>query len=349
MSAAVLSAAKKLDLSSITKNDEKLGLVKETSTVGDLISFTDRRVSPVRQVHRRRGSTGTADFANFRRKSLQRSDSENSVNQRSRKSSVSVAWGSENVSPDLDTSRQRSSRRNSMMNALREDLGKLPCLTAVKKRRNSSKQSIVENDDYDDPFNPSDSDDDRISPYRRKSTRRSSNMIRIESRMSSSSESTSGILTETEKRKLKMLQTLSTMNGDNKCKYKRNNSIDSQGEIAILEASYGRGKKRGSIATHVLMKTRHKKGPLTELKTNKSEVILGSPSPQGKTENEILTEEQRDRSLKMFQVLKKNEKPKLIGLVGKSKDSITKEDVAKETFLGFRRRLKRKRVRIYQF
>jgi hypothetical protein len=135
------------------------------------------------------------------------------------------------------------------------------------------------------------------------------------------------------------------MNGGNKCNYKRNNSIDSQGEIAILEASYGRGKKRGSIATHVLMKTRHKKGPLTDLKTNKAEVILGSPSPVEKSDNEIMSEEQRDRSMKMFQMLKKNEKPKLIGLVGKPKDSITKEDVAKESILSFRRRLKRKRVR----
>ncbi|XP_060593908.1 uncharacterized protein LOC132748342 [Ruditapes philippinarum] len=343
MAAAVLAAARKLDLSSVTK-DDKIGLVKETSTVGDLISFTDRRISPVRQVHRRRGSTGNADITNFRRKSLQRSDSEKSLSQRSRKSSVSVAWESENVSPDLDTSRLRTSRRNSMMNALRDDLGKVPCLTALKKRP-SLRQASVDENEYDDPFNPSDSDDDRISPYRRKSTRRSSNMIRRESRLSSSSESTSGILTEAEQRKLRMLQTLNTMNGGNKCNYKRNNSIDSQGEIAILEASYGRGKKRGSIATHVLMKTRHKKGPLTDLKTNKAEVILGSPSPVEKSDNEIMSEEQRDRSMKMFQMLKKNEKPKLIGLVGKPKDSITKEDVAKESILSFRRRLKRKRTK----
>ncbi|XP_045167047.1 uncharacterized protein LOC123530343 [Mercenaria mercenaria] len=347
MAAAVLAAATRLDLSSVVNDGEnKPALVKETSTVGDLISFTDRRISPVRQQRRRRSSTGNTDVSQFRRTSLKRSDSERSVlSFRSRNSSSSTPLKTP-FSPedDPDTSRQRTSRRNSMLNALREDLGKVRCLKALK--RHSIKSWMSEEDDDNDPFDPSDSDGERISPYRRKTSRRSSNMVRRDSRLSmSSSESFSGALTEAELRKLQMLQTLGKMGGQEN-RHKRHDSFDSQsGEIAILEASYGRGKKRASIATHVLMKTRRKRGPLTEINATKADVLLGTPSPVQKTEEEVVTEEQKERSQKMFQMLKKTEKPKLVGLVGKSKDSITKEDVAKESILSFRRKLKRKKIK----
>lgn len=349
MAAATLAAAPHLDLTIPgSAEDDRPSIVKETSTVGDLISFTDRRISPVRQV-RRRKSTGNADPTPFRRKSLQRSDSERSLfSYRSRNSSSSTPFGENSCfSPDdePDSSRNPTSRRNSMLSVLREDLSKIPCLKALKKH--SPKASITEEDD--EIFDNSDTDEERFSPRRRRTSRRASSIYRRDSRLSmSSTESFHGGLTEAELRKIKMLETLNKMDGQMR-QHKRNPSIDSQtGELAILEASFGRGKKRGSIATHVLMKTRKRRSPLIETVKNRSDIIIGVSTPPEKSESEVVAEEQKQTASKMFQLLKKSEKPKLVGLVGKHKDSLTKDDIAKESILTFRRKLRRKKVNFLQ-
>lgn len=329
--AVVGSRAPPLDLSEIAK-DDGLGLVKEQSTVGDLISFTERRISPVRQP-RRRHSLSDADPppTSKRRSSLLKSFTDRSSPVKNRRRSSTV---SPNYEPD--TTRRRTPRRDSLINVLREDLSKITCLKALK--RFPSVQSDITDVGQEEVFSMSESDDERYSPNRRSRSRRLSSLNRRDSRRSlSSTDSTTGVLTDLELRKLRMIQTLNTMNGQTR----HRPSLDSQnGELAILEASYGRGKKRGSIATHVLMKTRKRKEHASDI-NKKSDFVLGSSSPVQRRESVILNEEQKERAQNFFNVLKKTDKTK----VGSERESPAKEETAKEVMLSFRRRLRRKKVK----
>lgn len=320
-------------------------LVKETSTVGDLISFTDRgprRESPLK---RRRKSSGDLDvYATPRRKSVQRQNSLKDLSFVRRKLSSSTP--PEDPSPEeLATyrARRRQSRSDAMLNVLREDLEKIPCLQSL--RRFSSQTSVEEGG----PFSDSDGDDTAVFTNRRHS-RRTSSVFRSESRKSDSSmESVSGdALSEHELRKLRMLYTLNTMDGKQTAAA-RKKSIDSTGEVAVLEASFIRGRKRGSIATHVLMKARSRRSNGDTGKSKANVVIPDNPSPTKKSEAEELAEAQKEKTQKIFQLLKKNEKLKQSGIVTAREPETTpiREESPKDILQTFRRKLRRKKVGVY--
>ncbi|KAL4226239.1 hypothetical protein ACF0H5_014223 [Mactra antiquata] len=345
--AVVGERAPPLDLSSINQ-EEELGLIKETSTVGDLISFTDRRISPVRQV-RRRHSFGEIEQNKqpIRRQSSLKSltDRRSPVKSRSRKNSRSFT---ERFSPEkssispLDepnTSRRRqTNRRESMINFLRDDLSKIPCLTALQ-RFPSVRSDNAEIDDG--VFDTSESDDERYSPRRKTRGRRSSSFNRKDSMRSFSDSSDSfGILTESELRKLRMIETLNKMNG----KKSQRQSIDSEfGELAILEASYGKGGKRKSIATRVLMKTQKKKTKDPQAIIKSKEFVLGKTSPTKRPESELLREEQQEKAQKFFNIFKKADRSGATSAADSDTETANKPDPAKDALMSFRRRVRRKK------
>lgn len=355
-----------LELSSAMKAEEEElpQPVKETSTVGDLVSFTDNRISPVRQLFRRHSNEDLGEFS-LRRKSLKQFDSDRGPGKgygSRRRSSISNSPFSPDTpistSPldEQETPRRRIGHRDAMLNALRENLANIPCVQAVRKHQDIN--ALTKNErGYGTRFKVNDTNDDRMSPHRR-------TIFGCDSRMSASSNASSqGILTTAEQRKRRMIQTLGKMTG-HAGRYKRSNSVDNHtGEVAILEASYGRGKKRASIATHVLLKTRRLRVHPANRDVNKADIFLGRASPVGKSEIEILSEEQKERSTKMFQMLKnaeklseeqkamsvmkvltKSEKQKLIGVMGNEKELTTKEEMAHESNFSFRSKVRRKKV-----
>ena len=127
---AALAVPMKLDLS-FAKQDRQNdtpGLLKETSTVGDLISFADltKRQSP----ERRKSLTEVNAPGNARGR--RRSNSFGSRFSRSSLTSpTKTARAVEYASPP--PRRSHVSRRESMLNLLREDLQKIPCLEALQR------------------------------------------------------------------------------------------------------------------------------------------------------------------------------------------------------------------------
>lgn len=364
MAAADAGLVPRLELSCAMKDEEEelAKLVNETSTVGDLVSFTDNRISPVRQIHRKHSHEDADEFP-LRLKSLKISDTDEIGKGCGSKQCSTISNSpfspekSISTSPlnEEDTSRKRLGHRDTMLNVLRENLASIPCIKAVRKHPINNSFTKFERG-YGTRFKVNNMNEDRISQHRR-------TIFGCDSRMSASSIASSrGFVTTTEQRKQRMIQTLDKIKGHAR-RYRRSNSVDNHtGEVAILEASYGRGKKRASIATHVLMKTRKRRVHPANRDVNKADIFIGAASPVGKSEIEILSEEQKERSTKMFQmlknaeklseeqkelsakVLKKSEKPNLIGLMGKGKDSTTNEDVAKESHLSFRSKLRKKKV-----
>lgn len=332
-------------------------LVKETSTVGDLISFTDRgprRSSPVKSNLRRRSVGDIESFGDKRRKSLQRQGSLKGLPLAKANNRGHTLTPSQNeqspTSPEKDdipiTSRRRISRRESIMNALRDDLEKIPCLHALRRFSSVTSQE----DDDGKVFGDSDVEDDQLNSTTRRYSRRTSGVIRCDSRWSDSSqESNPGILTETELRKLQMIHALNKMDGKGP-NTARKVSIDSQtGEVAVLEASFLRGGKRGSIATHVLMKARsRRKNPEIMSQKPNDIIIPDNVSQRKRTDSEERADQQKEKSMKIFQMLKKAEKPKLAaigGSISETPTSMTREDSVKEGVLqSFRKRLRRKKV-----
>ena len=329
-----------LNVSSTSLESETIRptILKETSTVGDLISFTDRgprRASPVKNVRLRRRSVG--DDAPLRKKGiLQRQGSLKGLpfaQQRYASISPQGRLPISREEPRPGVSRRRKSRRDSMLNALREDLEKIPCLRALK--RFSSVDSDVIH------VLESDAEDDPTYTFPKQRSRTSS----VFSRLSDSSQEDlpDGVLTENEVRKLRMLQTLNRM-GRKKSMCRKTSMDSMSGEIAVLEASFLKGRKRGSIATHVLMKAR-KRRDAEGAGQSKSSMIIRDESPQTtRSEADILAEAQKEKSQKIFQMLKRSEKPKLVGITGDNNQAEKPKDTVLDGLASFRKRLRRKKV-----
>ena len=343
----------KLDLSYL-KEEADGGLPKEGSFVGDLISFGDINTQRKSDVRRRSDSLSSDSDGLGRRQSLQKTFSERDLRRvslsrspiKGRRKSIDIVHDS----PDGDSNaRGRTTRRESMMNALRHDLEKVPCLEAIQKRHTNRQES----NDSDQIFEHSDSDRESVSPTRtgRRLTHRRST-FRADSQISgvslSSYESLSVSLTENEVRKLKMLQTLAIM-GDGKGQKKQSVDLGTT-ESAILEASFLRGKKRGSIATHVLMTARKRQEAMGPKDPSKPNVVIGKSfdPPTPRSESEVIADELKERANRLFNIMKGPDyKPKLPSLFGsKEKDPTAKEDAAKDALLGFRRKIRRKKVGI---
>lgn len=326
-------------------------LLKETSTVGDLISFTDRgprRDSPVKTLRRRRSVGDSGSFLQ-RRESLQRHGSLKALPSVQRHSSLSLQDGHFSASPDddnqLDTSRRRRSRRDSMMNALRDELEKIPCLQAIRRFSSVTSQ---DNDDDMKVFADSDTEDDLNSTNRRRLSRRTPSVFRSEScRSDSSQESIAAPLTEYELRKLQMIYTLNRMDGKEPVSGRKKSMDSLTGEVAVLEASFLKGRKRGSIATHVLMKARKRRNSNNTAQSKTNITIPDDLPEKTPSEAEQRAEAQKEKSNKIFQLLKKAEKPKLVGISDPEKNEGEKKmDAVKDGLASFRKRLKRKKVLI---
>ncbi|XP_052778604.1 uncharacterized protein LOC128216051 [Mya arenaria] len=333
-----------LNLSSLHNAASALtpNLEKEHSTVGDLVSFTDRRTKPLQnETFQRKRHLSESDVRDdpksSRRHSLRRTSSVGSlVSTQSRTLSLSNAREDENEKPDellSKTERRRNRRRQSMMNLIRDDLDKIPCLQALSTRRSEAVESDVEPDENDDI--------ESWSPRPTRRTRRSSSVFTMSEARKSIASFEGSVLTESEIRKLRMLQTLNKMDSKANSRYKRNDSVDSQlGELAILEASFGRGRK-SSIATHVLVKTKHQRKAFTDRGHNQKADLFGRAKSPKRRESLMVAEEQQERAKKMFQMLsKKQESPR----GGNEKGG----DVAKNVMMGFKRRLRKKRFRPLQ-
>ena len=352
-----------------------LQLVKELSTVGELISLTDRpirrqsearsesiltsrsegaRRSRSRDRRRSSGSKSVSPIDGKRRRStsLNRRDSvysptkgtpfsrKNSINNLiplSRRGSTSLSRRSSlNLlipSPEnraSPTKNLKSSRRESMLNILRGELEKIPCVLAVHKRRQSPDKEPDKELDEDGVFLDSETDDDASSRTSgRRTIRRQSSLQQLRR----SSSITPAGLSEAEIRKLQMIQTLNQM-GVTPRGYRKNSMASISGEAAVMEASYGT-RKRGSIATRVMLVANTRNHP----PDNKSYAKEKSSSI---SDAEEMSDDSKQKSQKVLDLLKKPEKFKLPGLVGKK--SASTEDVAVESMNAFRRKLRRKKV-----
>ena len=355
--------------------EEKLDLqlVKELSTVGELVSLTDRPVR--RQSDGRRDSfptsrsEGTRSRGRRRRSSSAKSASPDnadrirsvSLSRRSpsRKGSVSLSRHNslQNVIPtsrreSVSLSRRSSilnsssedrespmknlklSRRESMLNVLRGELEKIPCILAIHKRRESPDKEPDDETEADPVFGDSETDDDSNSTYKMKTQPR-------QARCASSLTPVSA-LSDAEIRKLQMIKTLNQM-GVTPRGYRKNSTVNISGEAAVMEASYA-ARKRGSISNRVMLVAskrkynRHTQTPPHQRVTARE--VSGSVS----SDTEDMTEDQKQKSKKVLDLLKKPEKLKLPGIVGKQASS--KEDIAVESMNMFRRKLRRRKVRI---
>jgi len=316
------------------EEQDGLHLLKEHSTVGDLISFPVRKppADIIRDRTRRLSESDVNDESPHpsRRQSLRRTSSVSSLLSldKSRHPSESdtrddafESVADENVSK---SDRRRLKRRQSMINAVRDELDKIPCLLALSGRR--------EQEDSDAEC-PTDNEADERTQRARRSRRRSSVLSRV-----SFSSSDGTILTDSELKKIQMLNTLNKMDGKETFRQKRQQSIDGMGELSILEASFAR-PRRTSVSTHVLMKTRTRKQTLEEIKNSQNVDVLGKAEPLKRRESEILLEEKQARALKMFQTLvKKQESPRT---------ERTKENSPTALFKGLKRRLRKRKVYTY--
>ncbi|XP_052266404.1 uncharacterized protein LOC127868549 [Dreissena polymorpha] len=255
-------------------------LLKENSTVGELVTFPNRTTRS-KQGRTVSGQRSKDDSRIIRQnlggpaegRKLRRTKSERSLNQlaeqmsiKKRPASLSSLEQSE-LSDDREISpktlRKRSERRrHSMMEALKDDLEKLPRLQALMK------PSYTNRSDGPDVSDVSDADDNawEDSARRQGRRRRSSSVFRSGSRKSVGSGDFAPVLTEAELKKLKLIQNMNLSGNNAKSRgFDRQFSHDSQnGEVAILEASFARGGRRTSIATHVLMKARSRQAAVSD-------------------------------------------------------------------------------------
>ena len=235
----------------------------------------------------------------------------------------------------------KNSRGESMLNALRGELEKLPCLIAVHQRRQSpDKQSSDTDPDKDNVFIESGTEDESTPSERRKLKKQHSFQTRRAS-------SITPALSEAELQKLQMIQTLTKMGATPRRLSRKGSMMSESGEAAVMEASYGM-RKRGSIATRVMLVAAKRK-PATQVDPNAQKLSARKSqqnTPAVRPDPEDLSEDQKQKSQKVLDLFKKPEKLKLPAIVGKNKANVTQEEVAVDVMNTFRRKLKRKKVRL---
>ena len=355
-----------------TKDKLDLDFLREPSTVGELISLTDRPIRRQSQGQGRRGSLptsrseGTLSRSHSRqRKSGAKSVSpvigtpkrkrsvstsrRNSILSSSRRESAELSRRS-SISNNVPTPDDRESpskgnrtRRQSMLNVLRGELEKLPCILAVHKRRQSPDKDI------DNVFTDTETGNETEAESIPSSRHTLSKANSFKNRRRSSVTPVDPILTDAEIRKLQMIQTLNQMGGPHRRISRKDSMLSESGEAAIMEASYGM-RKRGSIATRVMLVAAKRKSNLSLISsdTQASESkhkLLPLPkkeTPSVTSDSEDFSDDQKQKVSKVMDLFKRPDKMKLPG-IGKGKSS---EDVAVESMNVFRRKLRRKKVNI---
>ena len=358
-----------------TKEKLDLDFLRESSTVGELISLTDRPIRRQSLGQGRRGSLPTSRSEGTRSRSRGRqrksgaksvspvtgsptrkrsvsTSRRNSILSSSRRESAELSRRS-SISNNVPTPGDRESpskglrtRRQSMLNVLRGELEKLPCILAVHKRRQSPDKEI------DNVFTDTETGNETEGESASSSRRTLSKTNSFKLRRTSSVTPITPVLTDAEIRKLQMIHTLNQM-GVNPRRLSRKDSLLSEsGEAAIMEASYG-ARKRGSIATRVMLVAAKRKfnSSVISFETQASESkpkLLPLPKTSKETQSvtpdsEDLSDDQKQNTSKVLDLFKKPDKMKLPG-IGKSKAS--SEEMAMESMNVFRRKLRRKKVNI---
>lgn len=351
------------------KENLDLEFLRESSTIGELISLTDRPVQ--RQSHSisRRGSLPTSrsegtDGRGSRKDSGTKSVSpvvgsprkrsiSRSRKNSSRRESVELSrrsTPSNNVpTPDdrqSPSKAMRTTRRQSMMNVLRGQLEKLPCLLAVHKRRQSPEKDADKDNVFTDTETGTETESESVTSDRRKLLKQNSLKYRRTS-------SVTPVLTEAEIRKLQMIQTLNQMGVTPRRLLRRDSNLSDSGEAAVMEATYG-ARKRGSIATRVMIVAAKRKSHLSLNATETPDAKTNSipkPTAMGmygfQSDSEDLSDDKKQKVTKLLDILKKPEKVKLPSISGKNK--ATSDEVATETLNVFRRKMRRRKVKFYLF
>ena len=356
-----------------TKEKLDLEFLREPSTVGELISLTDRPIRRQSVVQARRGSLPTSRsegtrsrsrgrqrtngaksvspvIASPKRKSSISTSRRNSILNSSRRESAELSGRNSGVpTPDdrESPSKGNRTRRQSMLNVLRGELEKLPCILAVHKRRQSPDKDV--DNVFTDTETGNETEAESVPSSRHTLSKKNS----FKTRRTSSVTPVDPILTDAEIRKLQMIQTLAQMGGPQR-RLSRKDSMNSEsGEAAIMEATYGM-RKRGSIATRVMLVAAKRKSNMSLISSDShaSEskqklaplpINTSKETPAVTSDSEDFSDDQKQKASKVMDLFKRpgNMKP-LPGIgLGKVKSS---EDTAVESMNVFRRKLRRRKV-----